>query len=156
LKTIFELPNNFDEIAIAVRSSIQSEFDGLGLKIHDYLINSISVPPEVQEMIDARSGMAAIGNMDEFVKYKAAISLQDAAKNPSGGAATGVGVGAGMGMGFVLPQMLAGSMQPTQSSGPQVITTPMDKLKSLKELLDIGAISQEEYDVKKEKLLGEL
>jgi membrane protease subunit (stomatin/prohibitin family) len=156
LKTIFELPNNFDELAIAVRSSIQSEFDGLGLKIHDYLINSISVPPEVQEMIDARSGMAAIGNMDEFVKYKAAISLQDAAKNPSGGAATGVGVGAGMGMGFVLPQMLAGSMQPTQSSGPQVITTPMDKLKSLKELLDIGAISQEEYDVKKEKLLGEL
>ena len=155
LKTIFELPNNFDELAIAVRSSIQSEFDGLGLKIHDYLINSISVPPEVQEMIDARSGMAAIGNMDEFVKYKAAMSLQDAAKNPSGGAAAGVGVGAGMGMGFILPQMLAGSMQPTQSSGSQVVTTPMDKLKSLKELLDMGALSQEEYDVKKEKLLGE-
>jgi hypothetical protein len=31
----------------------------------------------------------------------------------------------------------------------------MDKLKSLKELLDMGALSQEEYDVKKEKLLGE-
>jgi len=155
MKTIFELPSNFDELAIAVRSSIQSEFEGLGIKIHDYLINSISVPPEVQEMIDARSGMAAIGNMDEFVKYKAAMSLQDAAKNPSGGAAAGVGVGAGMGMGFILPQMLAGSMQPTQSSGSQVVTTPMDKLKSLKELLDMGALSQEEYDVKKEKLLGE-
>ena len=99
--------------------------------------------------------MAAIGNMDEFVKYKAAMSLQDAAKNPSGGAAAGVGVGAGMGMGFILPQMLAGSMQPTQSSGSQVAKTPMDKLKSLKELLDMGALSQEEYDVKKEKLLGE-
>jgi membrane protease subunit (stomatin/prohibitin family) len=83
------------------------------------------------------------------------MSLQDAAKNPSGGAAAGVGVGAGMGMGFILPQMLAGSMQPTQSSGSQVVTTPMDKLKSLKELLDMGALSQEEYDVKKEKLLGE-
>ena len=46
-------------------------------------------------------------------------------------------------------------MHPTQSSGSQVEKTPMDKLKSLKELLDMGALSQEEYDVKKEKLLGE-
>ena len=155
MESIFQLPSNFDELSIAVRLNIQAEFEGLGLKIHDYIINSISVPPEVQEMIDARSGMAAVGNMDEFMKYKAAISLQDAAQNPSGGAAAGVGVGAGMGMGFMLPQMLAGSMQPMQNSDSQASTNPMDKLKSLKELLDIGAISQKEYDTKKEKLLGE-
>ena len=153
MKTIFELPSNFDELSIAVRLSIQAEFEGLGLKIHDYLINSISVPPEVQEMIDTRSGMAAVGNMNEFVKYKAAMSLQDAAQNPSGVAAAGVGVGAGMGMGFMLPQMLSGAMQDSGSEG--VTITPMDKLKSLKELLDMGALSQEEYDSKKEKLLGE-
>ena len=153
MKTIFELPSNFDELSIAVRLSIQAEFEGLGLKIHDYLINSISVPPEVQEMIDTRSGMAAVGNMNEFVKYKAAMSLQDAAQNPSGAAAAGVGIGAGMGMGFMLPQMLSGAMQDSGSQG--VTITPMDKLKSLKELLDMGALSQEEYDSKKEKLLGE-
>ena len=153
MKTIFELPSNFDELSIAVRLSIQAEFEGLGLKIHDYLINSISVPPEVQEMIDTRSGMAAVGNMNEFVKYKAAMSLQDAAQNPSGVAAAGVGVGAGMGMGFMLPQMLSGAMQDSGSQGVKI--TPMDKLKSLKELLDMGALSQEEYDSKKEKLLGE-
>jgi|TARA_B110000967_G_C18883043_1_gene562227 membrane protease subunit (stomatin/prohibitin family) len=153
MKTIFELPSNFDELSISVRLSIQAEFEGLGLKIHDYLINSISVPPEVQEMIDTRSGMAAVGNMNEFVKYKAAMSLQDAAQNPSGAAAAGVGIGAGMGMGFMLPQMLSGAMQDSGSQG--VTITPMDKLKSLKELLDMGALSQEEYDSKKEKLLGE-
>jgi membrane protease subunit (stomatin/prohibitin family) len=153
MKTIFELPSNFDELSISVRLSIQDEFEGLGLKIHDYLINSISVPPEVQEMIDTRSGMAAVGNMNEFVKYKAAMSLQDAAQNPSGAAAAGVGIGAGMGMGFMLPQMLSGAMQDSGSQG--VTITPMDKLKSLKELLDMGALSQEEYDSKKEKLLGE-
>jgi membrane protease subunit (stomatin/prohibitin family) len=153
MKTIFELPSNFDELSISVRLSIQAEFEGLGLKIHDYLINSISVPPEVQEMIDTRSGMAAVGNMNEFVKYKAAMSIQDAAQNPSGAAAAGVGIGAGMGMGFMLPQMLSGAMQDSGSQG--VTITPMDKLKSLKELLDMGALSQEEYDSKKEKLLGE-
>ena len=155
METIFELPSSFDELAIAVRLSIQGEFEGLGLKIHDYLINSVSVPPEVQEMIDTRSGMAAVGNMDEFMKYKAAMSLQDAAQNPSGAAAAGVGIGAGMGMGFMLPQMLSGAMQPTQGPNSQPETSPMDKLKSLKELLDMSAISQDEYDAKKEKLLGE-
>jgi hypothetical protein len=58
-----------------------------------------------------------------------------------------------MGMGFMLPQMLSGAMQDSGSQG--VTITPMDKLKSLKELLDMGALSQEEYDSKKEKLLGE-
>ena len=75
--------------------------------------------------------------------------------NPGGGASTGVGVGAGMGMGFMLPQMLSGAMQSGQGQGQQA-SSPMDKLKKLKELLDMGALSQEEYDKKKEKLMGEI
>lgn len=33
-------------------------------------------------------------------------------------------------------------------------TTPADEIKKYKELLDIGAITQEEYDIKKKELLG--
>lgn len=156
VKSVFDLPKDFNELSIAIRTGIQSDFSALGLKIHDFLINSVSVPKEVQEMIDARSGMAAIGDMDQFLKFKAAMALETAADNPSGSASAGVGVGAGMGMGFMLPQMLAGAMQPAQSDIPQTAPSPMDKLKKLKELLDMGALSQEEYDDKKEKLLGEI
>ena len=100
----------------------------------------------------------AVGDMDKFLKFKAATALSDAANNPGGGAASdGVGVGAGMGMGFMLPQMLAGAMQGgQQQGGGQQGPSPMDKLKKLKELLDLGALSQEEYDAKKDKLLGEI
>ena len=153
LKSVFDLPKDFNELSLVVRTNIQNDFDALGLKTHDFLINSISVPPEVQEMIDSRSGMAAVGDMDQYLKFKAALAMESAAENPSGGASTGVGVGAGMGMGFMLPQMLAGTMQPGQG---QQSASPMDKLKKLKELLDMGALSQEEYDKKKEKLLGEI
>ena len=156
LKSVFDLPKDFNELSIIVRTNIQNDFDALGLKIHNFLINSISVPPEVQEMIDSRSGMAAIGDMDQFLKFKAAMALEAAADNPNGSASAGVGVGAGMGMGFMLPQMLAGAMQPAQSNGSLMASSPMDKLKKLKELLDMGALSQEEYDGKKEKLLGEI
>lgn len=156
VKSVFDLPKDFNELSIAIRTGIQNDFSAIGLKIHDFLISSISVPKEVQEMIDARSGMAAIGDMDQFLKFKAAMALESAADNPNGSASAGVGVGAGMGMGFMLPQMLSEAMQPTQSDTTQTLTSPMDKLKKLKELLDMGAISQEEYDVKKDKLLGEI
>ena len=153
VKSVFDLPQDFNELSIVIRTNIQNDFDALGLKIHDFLINSVSVPPEVQEMIDSRAGMAAVGDMDQFLKFKAALAMEAAAENPSGIASAGVGMGAGMGMGFMLPQMLAGSMQPGQG---QQTASPMDKLKKLKELLDMGALSQEEYDKKKEKLLGEI
>ena len=155
VKSVFDLPKDFNELSLVIRSNIQNDFDALGLKVHDFLINSISVPPEVQEMIDARSGMAAVGDMDQFLKFKAALAMESAAENPGGGASTGVGVGAGMGMGFMLPQMLSGAMQSGQGQGQQA-SSPMDKLKKLKELLDMGALSQEEYDKKKEKLMGEI
>ena len=53
----------------------------------------------------------------------------------------------------MLPLMVSGAMQSGQG---QQSASPMDKLKKLKELLDMGALSQEEYDKKKEKLLGEI
>ncbi|MBT7755574.1 MAG: SPFH domain-containing protein [Candidatus Magasanikbacteria bacterium] len=155
LKSVFDLPKDFNELSIIVRTNIQNDFDALGLKIHNFLINSISVPPEVQEMIDSRSGMAAIGDMDQFLKFKAALAMESAAENPNGVASAGVGMGAGMGMGFMLPQMLSASMQSGQAQREQS-ESPMDKLKKLKELFDMGVVSQEEYDKKKEKLLGEI
>ena len=154
IKTIFDLPKDYANLSLVARASIQNDFEGLGLKVHDFFINSVSVPPEVQEMIDSRAGMAAIGDMDQFLKFKAALAMESAAENPGGGAGTGVGVGAGMGMGFMLPQMLAGAMN-SNSGQSNNINNPMEKLKKLKELLDLGAISKEEYDSKKVNLMDQ-
>jgi membrane protease subunit (stomatin/prohibitin family) len=51
----------------------------LGLTLHDLYIQSISVP-EVQGMIDIRSGMNAMGNLDQYMKLKVANSIDDAKK----------------------------------------------------------------------------
>jgi membrane protease subunit (stomatin/prohibitin family) len=97
--------------------------------------------------------MAAVGNMDKFMKFKAAMSLEKAAENPSGSAAAGVGVGAGMGMGFMLPQMLQNTVRSDQGQSAPY-DSPFDRIKKLKELLDIGAISNEEFEMKKKELLA--
>lgn len=158
LKTVFDMPSSFDDLSLAARVKLQAEFDGLGLSLHDFYINSISVPEDVQKIIDQRSGMSAIGNMDEFMKYKVALSLENASQNQAGtGEAMGGGLGAGMGlgMGFMMPQMIQQSMA-SSMQGSNEKETAMDKLKKLKELLDLGVISQDEFNQKKSKLMDQI
>ena len=158
LKSVFDIPSSFDDLSLAARIKLQAEFEGLGLSLHDFYINSISLPDDVQKMIDQRSGMTALGNMDEFMKYKVAISLENASKNQGGtGDAMGGGLGAGMGlgMGFMMPQMIQQTMASGMQSGGEK-ETAMDKLKKLKELLDMGIISQDEFNQKKSKLMDQI
>ncbi|MDC1195825.1 SPFH domain-containing protein [Crocinitomicaceae bacterium] len=158
LETVFDMPSSFDSLSLATRVKLQAEFDGLGLSLHDFYINSISVPDEVQKIIDQRSGMSAIGNMDEFMKYKVALSIENASQNQAGtGEAMGGGLGAGMGlgMGFMMPQMIQQSMM-SSMQGSSEKETAMDKLKKLKELLDMGVISQDEFNQKKTKLMDQI
>jgi membrane protease subunit (stomatin/prohibitin family) len=156
IKTVFDLPLHFDNLSILVKNSLNLEFEGLGLELHDFLINSVSVPPEVQKMIDTRSGMSAVGNMDEFMKFQMGQSMEKAAENPTGNAGEGMGLGTGLGMGFMIPQMMNQTMQQQNNQSTNTEEDSFAKLKKLKELLDMGAIDQEEFNETKKRLLNNL
>jgi membrane protease subunit (stomatin/prohibitin family) len=151
-----DLPSAYDTINENVKAALEPDFQNLGLSLHNFYIGSISVPEEVQEMIDQRSGMSALGNMDEFMKYKMAMSIQDAANNVNGIAGQTVGGGVGLGMGFMMPQMVQQAMAPTIQPGTSMPEqkSPIEKLKDLKSLLDLGIITQAEFDQKKAQLLS--
>ncbi len=114
--TIFQLPKEYDEIGVAVKGRLQDDFRRYGLELIDFFINAITPPPDVQKMIDERSGMAAVGNLDDFMKFKAAKALGDAAAGvgAAGGQAAsgGLGVGLGAGLGFMLPGMIYRTVRP--------------------------------------------
>lgn len=149
LKSVFDIPVMMDDLNLVFRTELQQDFAGLGLTLHDLYIQSISVPEEVQGMIDTRSGMNAVGNLDQYMKLKVADSLGDAAKN-TGNAGAGIGLGAGLGMGMAMPNMIQQAMQ---TNATESVT---DKLKNLKELLDLGALTQEEFETKKKELLKQI
>lgn len=161
MKTVLQMPASFNEISSAAKLDLQSDFANIGLTLHDFCINSISVPEEVQKMIDQRSGMSAIGNMDEFMKYKMAMSIEDTAKNPSGVTAQTMSSGLGLGMGFMMPQMIqqvmasanTASAANTAAAAPPDSHSAVEKLKDLKGLLDMGILTQAEFEQKKAKLL---
>jgi len=161
LKSVLDIPTSFNELGTTAKEVLHADFESIGLALHDFYINSISLPDDVQKMVDERSGMSAIGNMDEFMKYKMAMSLEDAASNPGSAANQSLGSGMGLGMGFMMPQMFQQAMASTAPAQATAATntpvapeeSPVEKLKELKSLLDLGIITQAEFDQKKGKLL---
>jgi membrane protease subunit (stomatin/prohibitin family) len=85
------------------------------MELTRFYINTISVPEELERRLDQVGGVAAMGGMDDYTRFKAAEALQDAAK--SGGnnlAGAGVGLGVGMNLGAVMGQALTPTLQPQQ------------------------------------------
>lgn len=115
--TIFDLPKSYDELSAGAKSRISEDFDKYGMDLVDFYIRSITPPPEVQKMIDEKSGMGVVGDLDSFTRFQAAKALRDAAKQEGGAAGTGVGVGAGIGMGSMIPGMMQGSGEKKDTSG---------------------------------------
>jgi excisionase family DNA binding protein len=72
-----------------------------GLEIASFIVENVSVPPEVEAAIDKRSSMAAIGNLNEFVKYQMAKSFEQ-----GGGGAGAAGTASELAVGFAIAQQM--------------------------------------------------
>lgn len=109
LTSILDLPGQYREMSDALQIHLAEEFKKFGLEIQQFFVQSVTPPEEVQKAIDDRSSMGAVGNLDAFLKYKAAHALGDAAKG--GAAGQGMGLVAGMGLGSLLPGMIVDATQ---------------------------------------------
>jgi membrane protease subunit (stomatin/prohibitin family) len=122
LKTIFDLPRYYDELGTAGKARVTEDFAKYGVDLTDFYINSITPPDEVQEKMDERSAMGAVGDMNTYMQFKAAQAIQDAAQGGGAGgeggtASAGMGLGLGAGFGAMMPGMIAGAMQQAQQGG---------------------------------------
>ena len=111
LDTILELPAIYTELAGKFKEIVSVEFDKYGLELVDFYISSITPPEEVAKMIDQRSGMEAVGDLDKFLKFEMAKGLGA----PGGAAAAGSGMGMAAGVGIMMPGMLNKVFSPEQT-----------------------------------------
>ncbi|MFC5528901.1 SPFH domain-containing protein [Cohnella yongneupensis] len=103
---IADLSSSYDELGVQSTERLQPKFEAIGLKLTSLTIENISLPEDVEKMIDRRSSMNVLGNMDNYMKFQTAEAIRDAANNEgSGGAGLGAGMGAGMAMGQMMGQM---------------------------------------------------
>ncbi len=117
LSSVFQLPERYDELGVALKTRVTQDFNKYGVELLDLFINSITPPDEVQRIIDERSSMEAVGDLNAFLKFKAAKALEEAAKGAgtaegaAAAASSGMGLGVGAGMGMMLPGILFKSMK---------------------------------------------
>lgn len=119
MTSIFDLPKLFDEISAGMKAKVQEDFLALGISLKQFMIVSISPTDETAKAIDERSSMGAVGNLDNYLKYKAARAVGDAAQQPGGGAGEGVGLGAGIGLGAGMAGMITNAMSSAQQAHQQ-------------------------------------
>jgi membrane protease subunit (stomatin/prohibitin family) len=101
LKSLFDLPGQYTEMAQELTRILQEDFSHFGLGLPQFYINSITPPQEVQKAIDDKSKLGLFKNLDDLVRLKSASAMEKAAENPGAG-----GAGMGMGLGMMMPAML--------------------------------------------------
>src|SRR5512142_2192707 len=119
-RSLLDLPAHYNEISAGAKAQMADDFAGLGLNLLAFYVTAITPTEDTAKAIDERAAMGAIGNMDAYMKFKAARALGDAANNPAGGAAgTGVGLGAGIGLGAQMAGMMGQAFQSGQQQPQQ-------------------------------------
>ncbi len=150
-----DMAANQDEFGARLKEKMLPVFDRYGLALDNLVVQNVSLPEELQKVLDQRIGMNMVGDLGKYTQYQTANAIPVAAANEGGVAGAGVGLGAGIAMG----QAMAAGMTQTAQPAASVAQTPEDipaLLEKLHGLVSKGILSQEEFEAKKAELLKKL
>jgi membrane protease subunit (stomatin/prohibitin family) len=95
---VLDMAANTADLGKLVTGAINPAVEAYGLAIPELYIENISLPPEVEGMLDKRTSMGIVGDLAKFQQFSAAQAMTAAAQNPGGDGGMGAGIGAGLGM----------------------------------------------------------
>src|SRR5262249_12233888 len=105
---VLDLAARYTELGEALLPLINpSVISKYGLELPSFIVENVSVPPEVEQAIDKRSSMAAVGNLNDYVKFQMAEAMTKGGGDAGSAAGTGAGLGAGLAMGQQMMAALA-------------------------------------------------
>jgi len=163
-----DLAGNYDKIAAVCREQMEPMFSQNGLILNQFVIQNISLPPEVEKAIDTRASMGALGNMAQYTQYQAANAMRESAQHGGGGGMANMAVemSTGMAMGQMMAAQMQGFGQPMQQQAPppQQAAAPAagggqsvgERLKTLKNLHEQGLIDDATFAAKRDAILAEI
>jgi membrane protease subunit (stomatin/prohibitin family) len=96
---MLDLAAQQQSIGSKIGAVLSEDLANVGLTIPTFIIENISVPPEVEEALDKRTRMGILGDLGKYTQLQAADAMEAAANNPGGGAGEGVGLGVGVAIG---------------------------------------------------------
>ena len=170
-----DMAGNQEEFGKALKVKLDPMFAGYGLTLDSLNVQNISLPEELQAMLDKRIGVNIMGGMQAYTQFQTAEAIPLAAQNEGGLAGLGAGVGVGFGMGQQIAGAMAGALNPAASATPATTPAPaaaapaptsaaapvsadeiVASIEKLHGLVGKGILSQAEFDAKKAELLKKL
>ena len=164
-----DLAANQIEFAKALTVQLAPEMAKLGLKLELMTVQSVSLPEELQKIMDQKIGMGMVGNdMGKFMQYQTAQAIPKFAEGGGGGgsgiAGDAMGLGAGVALGQVLAQNLQSGLQAPAAAAVGAAAAAVgvkaeDVMATLEKLADLkgkGILTEEEFAAKKAELLKKL
>ena len=167
-----DLAANQVMFADALAKELAPHFAKIGLAVESLTVQNVSLPEELQKVLDQKIGMGMVGNdMAKFMQYQTAQAIPKFAEGGAGGgsgiAGDAMGLGAGVALGQVLAQNLQAGLQGGSAAAqaapaaaaaavgvkPEDVMATLEKLGELKSK---GILTQEEFDAKKAELLKKL
>lgn len=136
----------------ALKTAVAPAFAQWGLSVESFFVESLSLPEDVQKHLDKASSMRVLGDLDQYAKFQAAEAIETAAAQ-SGGVA---GIGASAAAGLAIGQTMTGALSGAPSAAAPPAEDPFALIEKLHKLLDMGAVTQTEFDTKKAELLGRI
>ena len=105
-----DLAANYDDLSRAALEKLKIYFDNYGIEVKNFYIENISLPEEVEKMLDKRTNVGIMSDsMQGYAQMETLGAIRDAAKNPGGLASAGIGLGAGLGMGKIFADNMGGT-----------------------------------------------
>jgi len=161
-----DLAANQLSFAQALTRQLAPEFEKIGLTLDGMTVQNVSLPEELQKVLDQKIGMGMVGNdMGKFMQYQTAQAIPKFAEGAGSGGGSGIagdamGLGAGVALGQVLAQNLAAGLQSAPAAAASVASVkPEEVMATLEKLGDLkakGILTQSEFDAKKAELLKKL
>jgi excisionase family DNA binding protein len=126
---VFDVASRYQELGEAllplINPPVRSKY---GIEFPTFVIENVSLPPEVEQAVDRRTSMTAVGNLNEYVKFQLAESMTTAGGGGAAGAAAQIG--AGLAVGQQLAQTLAAGSSAAQAGLPELLS-PADAAKAM-------------------------
>jgi membrane protease subunit (stomatin/prohibitin family) len=151
-----DMAANQTQMGQTISAAIAPSFAAMGLALESFVIQSLSLPEELQAALDKRISMGMAGDLNAYTKFQTANAIPLAAQNEGGLAGLGASVGVGAAIGQAMGQSMAQAN--VQQTAPQTAAqeAPEERLGKLKGLLDKGLISQTDFDTAKAEILKRL
>jgi len=109
-----DLAANQGALADKISEQMKPAFTAYGLSLDTFVVENLSLPDELQKVLDQRISMNMLGEMGKFTQYQVAQSIPIAAGNEGSG---GVGIGAGLGAGVAMGQAMMDAVRQSTAGG---------------------------------------